>query len=122
MTSLNQHNGMRETFVHLLLTMKNANNPSPFCSLRGHESTVLPLIATYAGSVGWSLQKLQEAKAVLKDAIERFNVDGASGDSFYGEGDDGDDDSYEIEIDEDDNEEEEEHSEDGVSDSDDGDY
>lgn len=122
MTSLNQHNGMRETFVHLLLTMKNANNPSPFCSLRGHESTILPLIATYAGSVGWSLQKLQEAKTVLKDAIERFNVDGASGDSFYGEGDDGDDDSYEIDIDEDDNEEEEEHSEDGVSDSDDGDY
>ncbi len=122
MTSLNQYKGMRETFVHVLLTMKNGTNLSPFCSLRGHEATILPLIAAYAGSIGWSLQKLQEAKAVLKDAIDRFNVDGASGDSFYGEGDDGDDDSYEIEIEEDDNEEEEGNSEDGASDSDDGDY
>lgn len=122
MKAINQYKGMRETFVHLLLTMKNGDNLSSFCSLRGHETTILPSIATYAGSTGWSLQKLQEAKTVLKDAIERFNVDGASGDSFYGEGDDGDDDSYEIEIDEDDNEEEEDNTEDGGSDSDDGDY
>jgi hypothetical protein len=111
---------MRETVAHILLTMKDTNSLSPFCSLRGHEFTILPVIAAFAGSTGWSLRKLEESKTALKDAIDRFNVDGASGDSFYGEVDDGDDDSYEIEIDDIDNEED--NSDDGGSDSDDGDY
>lgn len=119
--SLEQYKRMRGTFTHILLTMKNANTLSPFCSLRGHESTILPAIAAFAGSTGWSLRKLEESQAVLKDAIDRFNVDGASGDdSFYGEVDeDGDDDSYEVD---DEENEDEDNTDGGGSDSDDGDY
>jgi len=75
MNALLQYQGMRETFVHILLTLKNECNVSTFCTLRGHESTIIPLVATFACSTGWSRMKLEEAKEVLQDAIDRFSED-----------------------------------------------
>jgi len=71
-----KHEGMRETIVHILLTMKRANSGSPFCALRGHESSILLVIAGFAGAIGWPLQNLKEAIETLEEIIERFNVDG----------------------------------------------
>lgn len=127
LTALTRMEGMRETFPHILLTIKNPSCDSVFGTLRGHESTILPVIAAFAGSTGWSLKKLKEAKTVLSEAIERFNFDGGSENSFYGEevDDDGDDDdSYEIVDDGEDSHDErdEQNMNELVDTDDDGDY
>jgi hypothetical protein len=125
--SLVRYQGMRDTFLQIILTMRDASSDSPFCALRGHESTILPVIAAFAGSTGWSLQKLVDAKKVLQDVIERFNVDGGSEDGLYGDLDDeGDDDSYDVDDDDNDDgsrdERDEEHLDALVDTDDDGDY
>jgi hypothetical protein len=97
--------GMRESFVHVMLTMKNPNSISPICSLRGHESTILPVIAAFAGSRGWSLRKLNEARNVVEDAIQRFNEDNGSGHDDVDEIDEDDEDDDSFEVDDDDGEE-----------------
>jgi hypothetical protein len=107
--------------------MRNETNDSPFCRLHGHESTILPLIASYAGSSGWSRAKLEESKDALQNAIERFNGnDGSYFGDLQGEIDDGDDDdSYELEVigeDEEDGQDEEDGEIIDSESSDEGDY
>ena len=93
---------MRKTFVHMILTMKNAKRVSPICALRGHELTILPAIAAFAGGRGWSREKLYRVRTFLECAIQRFNVDDAIGqddDEIDEDDDDEDDDSYEVDDD-----------------------
>lgn len=86
-----EYKGMRETFMHILLTMKKANGTSPFCTLHGHESSIMPVIGEVAGASGWPLQNLEEMIEILGDVIEHFNGDGGGAESD-GEDDDVDND------------------------------
>lgn len=70
-----KYQGMRQTFVDILLTMKGMDSVSPFCILCGHEASILPSIAAFAGARGWSPQTLKEAIAVLQQAIAHYETD-----------------------------------------------
>lgn len=69
------YQGMRETLVPILLAMKQANSVSAFGILLGHESSILPAIAAFAGATGWTRQTIQEAIAALEEIIEHFQTD-----------------------------------------------
>ena len=69
-----QHQDMHDVFMHILLTMGKMDSFSPLCNLAGHEISILPIIAAFAGVSGWSAQKLEDIVGILEDATE-YDVD-----------------------------------------------
>lgn len=94
---LRQRGGMKDTFVHILATMKRKGSISPFIALCGYESSILPIIVAFAGATGWRRQNLNEAMEVLQHVIDHFEYDVR--DDIDGEDDDDTDDDTDDEED-----------------------
>ena len=82
-----QHKGMREMLAPILVTMKQASPDSPFGLLSGHEASILPFIAAFAGATGWPLATCVEAIDALEEAIEYYQTD----DNLYDDDEDSND-------------------------------
>ena len=87
-----QCKGMREMLAPILVTMKHAS--SPLGLFLGHEASILPLIAAFAGATGWSLATCVEAINALQETIEYHQTD----DTLYEDDEDSNDGMEDVDL------------------------